>query len=201
MREITLSEFERSQAAVVEAEEVFEMDEESFRVFYERTARPLCLYLARVSGDRALAEDLMQETYYRFLRARMPDLGEAHRKNYLFRIATNLLRDHWRSHKGDQGMISETIEVPALDPVAERVHQRSELSYAMLRLKPREREMLWLAYAQGSSHKEIAEVLGLKAASIRLLLFRARRKLAAFLRRRATAENQREPQSADRATP
>jgi RNA polymerase sigma-70 factor (ECF subfamily) len=51
----------------------------------------------------------------------------------------------------------------------------------MGRLKPRERALLWLAYAQGSSHREIADVLGLKAGSIKLLLFRARRKLAAML--------------------
>ena len=52
----------------------------------------------------------------------------------------------------------------------------------MARLKPRERDLLWLAYAQGSSHKEIAETLGLKTASIKLLLFRARRRLAGMLR-------------------
>jgi RNA polymerase sigma-70 factor (ECF subfamily) len=40
---------------------------------------------------------------------------------------------------------------------------------------------LWLAYAQGSSPKEIAETLGLKTPSIKLLLFRARRRLAALL--------------------
>ena len=51
----------------------------------------------------------------------------------------------------------------------------------MARLKPRERALLWLAYAQGSSHKEIAESLGLRAASVKLLLFRARRRLAALL--------------------
>ena len=38
--------------------------------------------------------------------------------------------------------------------------------------------MLWLAYAEGASHREIADTLGLKAASMKLLLFRARRKLA-----------------------
>ena len=51
----------------------------------------------------------------------------------------------------------------------------------MARLKPRERDLLWLAYAQGSSHQEIAESLGLKTSSIKLLLFRARRRLAALL--------------------
>jgi len=183
MNSITLSQLDQSQAAVLEAEEVLQMDEDSFRLFYERTARPLLVYLSRVAGDRSLAEDLMQEAYYRFLRARLPEMAEAHRKNYLFRIATNLLRDHWRSNKGDVHEVADGTEIAALDPMAERVQQQSELSRAMSRLKPQEREMLWLAYAQGSSHQEIADILGLKAASIRLLLFRARRKLATFLRR------------------
>jgi RNA polymerase sigma-70 factor (ECF subfamily) len=52
----------------------------------------------------------------------------------------------------------------------------------MAQLKPREREMLWLAYAQGSNHRDIAGTLGVKAESVRLLLFRARRKLARLLR-------------------
>ena len=60
---------------------------------------------------------------------------------------------------------------------------RTDVRRALGRLKPRERAMLWLAYANGSSHAEIADVLGLKTASIKLLLFRARRKLAATLQR------------------
>jgi RNA polymerase sigma-70 factor, ECF subfamily len=48
-------------------------------------------------------------------------------------------------------------------------------------LKSRERQLLWLAYVEGSSHKEIADSTGLKAGSIRLLLFRARRKLAGLI--------------------
>ena len=47
--------------------------------------------------------------------------------------------------------------------------------------KPRDRAMLWLAYAEGSSHEEIATVLGVKRASVKLLLFRARRRLAGLL--------------------
>jgi RNA polymerase sigma-70 factor (ECF subfamily) len=51
----------------------------------------------------------------------------------------------------------------------------------MARLTLRERTLLWLAYANGSSHEEIARSLGLKASSIKMLLFRARRRMAAFL--------------------
>ncbi len=99
MREFAITEIGQAQAGATESEETFHMDEESFRGFYERTARSLWAYLSRASGDPSLADDLLQDTYYRFLRAALPETTEAHRKNYLFRIATNLLRDHWRRHR------------------------------------------------------------------------------------------------------
>jgi RNA polymerase sigma-70 factor (ECF subfamily) len=43
--------------------------------------------------------------------------------------------------------------------------------------------MLWLAYAEGASHREIADVLGVRPASLKSMLFRARRKLAELLGR------------------
>ncbi|MEJ2085795.1 MAG: sigma-70 family RNA polymerase sigma factor [Acidobacteriota bacterium] len=49
-------------------------------------------------------------------------------------------------------------------------------------MNPRERELLWLGHVERFSHKEIANILGLKAGSIRLLLFRARKKMAEKLR-------------------
>lgn len=180
MREVTFSELER--AAAQEAE-TFPMDEESFRAFYARTARPLWSYLARMSADRALADDLVQECYYRFLRSRLTDLSDEHYKNYLFRIATNLLRDHWRRGAGRLTQpLEEADSVAASERTAQSVQLKSDVGRVLQGLKSREREMLWLAYVEGSSHKEIAEVLGLKAASVRLLLFRARRRLAGLLR-------------------
>ncbi|MFI5077323.1 MAG: RNA polymerase sigma factor, partial [Vicinamibacteria bacterium] len=74
----------------------FTMDEDLFRVFYERTSRGLAGYLVRLCGDRQQAADLLQETYYRFLRAEAVLENDAHRRNYLYRIATNLVRDQRR---------------------------------------------------------------------------------------------------------
>jgi RNA polymerase sigma-70 factor (ECF subfamily) len=55
----------------------------------------------------------------------------------------------------------------------------------MDRLKPRERAMLWLAYAEGASHREIADILGLRPSSLKQMLFRARHRLADLLRGRS----------------
>src|SRR5580704_2570773 len=72
------------------------MDSDAFAGFYQRSAPGLRAYLARVSGNHALADDLMQESYLRFLSASRPEGGEVNYRRYLFRIATNLLRDYWR---------------------------------------------------------------------------------------------------------
>jgi RNA polymerase sigma-70 factor (ECF subfamily) len=189
IREITVTELEGSKVGAA-AEQTFHMDEQTFHVFYEKTARPLWSYLSRISGNPAVAEDLVQESYYRFLRADLKSSDAAYQKNYLFRIGTNLARDQWRAMprreklEGQiEGRLEGTISARADDRIAERVQQRSDLGRAMAQLKPRERELLWLAYVEGSSHKEIAEVVGLRSGSIRLLLFRARRKLADVLRK------------------
>ena len=163
------------------------MGEDEFRAFYERTARPLWAYLSRLTGDRERADDLLQEAYYRFYRAGARHESEAHRRHSLFRIATNLVRDDARRARRypEVGLEEEAVSGPpprSAAPAPERQAAiRTDLGRAMKHLEPAQRELLWLAYAQGASHEEIAEVLGVKTVSVRTLLFRARKKLAAFL--------------------
>jgi RNA polymerase sigma-70 factor (ECF subfamily) len=162
------------------------MDNEAFVGFYERSARSLWAYLARATGNPALADDLMQEAYLRFLG--VPDLadGEVARRRYLFRIATNLMRDHWRRPR-----TTSIDELPEMLFAAGDGSAASDaqvmLGPALAQMRPRERQLLWLAYAENYTHAEIAEITGLKSASIRLLLFRARRKVARLLRKKETS--------------
>jgi len=162
----------------------FVMDEDTFRAFYDRTARGVWAYLARVTGDRQQAEDLLQEAFYRFLRANATHDTETHRRNSLYRIATNLARDARRKSLTRPAPIlaGDTIEsAPSGYESAYAADRIADCTRAMSLLQPRERAMLWLAYAEGASHREIASVLGLSPASLKPLLFRARRKLAALL--------------------
>lgn len=172
----------RSAAARPEAGvQSLAMDEESFRILYEWTARPLWAYLARVSGNPSLADDLLQECYCRFLSLESPPHEEAHRKNYLFRIATNLLRDHWRAAQRHGETAIETADIPSQDHDVANVPLRSDLGDALAKLRPQERQILWLAYVEGASHREIAKTSGMKETSVRPLLFRARKKLLALM--------------------
>ena len=167
-----------------EGEIAMQMDEETFRGFYDSTSRSVWLYLLRVTHDTHLADDLLQETYYRFLRTERSYESEAHRRNYLFRIATNLTRDRHRRRGVPLVELPEDSHPDAprgRGDEGELAVRRTDLSRAMARLKPRDRALLWLAYANGSSHVEIAESLGVKSGSVKALLLRARRRLAGLL--------------------
>jgi RNA polymerase sigma-70 factor (ECF subfamily) len=182
MSDITFTNVERLEAAAGELDVPFAMDEDAFRAFYDLTARALWAYLARITGDRQQADDLLQECYYRLLRVRTVHEDDAHRRNYLFRIATNLARDGYRRRSTSPEMVAEFDDTHGADPAAAaRAERRADLHRAMTRLKRRERELLWLAYAQGSTHEEIGATLGLRTGSIKPLLYRARHKLAALL--------------------
>jgi RNA polymerase sigma-70 factor (ECF subfamily) len=169
--------------------EVQSMDSDAFAGFYERSARSLWAYLARVSGDPALADDLMQESYVRYLCASRPESllaeGEVAGRRYLFRIATNLMRDHWRRPRP-----ASIEEIPeeffGVSGNSAQADSQAMLGPALALMRPRDRQILWLAYAEGYSHREIAEVTGLASASIRLLLFRAKRKIAVLLRKQSS---------------
>ena len=161
------------------ASEARPMDEERFYLLYHRTAAPLRRYLRRILPEPSLADDLLQESYLRFLGAKLSrGMCEEHQKNYLFRIATNLVRDHVSKRQ----TVPLTTETSSTERLAQRVDRQEDLRRAMEKMKPRERQILWLAYVEQFNHNEIAAIVGAKAQSIRPMLWRARANLADVLR-------------------
>ena len=184
-RDLVVAGIGRLEEQALEAADPLKMDEDAFRAFYDLTSRAVWAYLSHLTGDPHAADDLLQETYIRFLGVRRRWDSDAHRRHYLIRIATNLAHDHYRrgarrtTRPLDDG--TGAADMPAPSPACGQ-EERADLRRAFARLSDRERAMLWLAYAEGASHREIADSLGLRASGIRVLLFRARKKLAGMLR-------------------
>jgi RNA polymerase sigma-70 factor (ECF subfamily) len=156
------------------------LDEAAFTDFHARTARALRAYVYRVTGNAADADDIVQETFLRMLRADVPVGDEEHLRRYLYRVASNLLVDRWRRgmHERAEDLMPEQTTVPP--------HYEEDASVAKLfgELKPRDRALLWLAYVEGESHDEIASSLGVGRRGVKVMLFRARKRLRDLLRSR-----------------
>jgi RNA polymerase sigma-70 factor (ECF subfamily) len=157
------------------------MDEARFELFYRRTAGSLWSYLFRLTGDEATADDLLQKAFFRYLRANPVVASEEHQRRWIFRTATNLAFDHFRETKRERSHV-EFAEVDKASPSTEpREVLRHDMMKTFAELKPRERALLWLAHVEEADHDDIGEALGVKTKSVKVLLFRARRKLGELL--------------------
>jgi RNA polymerase sigma factor (sigma-70 family) len=171
---ITLS----ADVPVTERDTPLALDEAEFRAFHEQTARKLRAYLRRSLPADAV-DDAVQEAYVRLLRTPHASLPADERRAYLYRIAANLVNDAWRARKKtpiDEGHAPDDLAARTPSQVT-----RIDVTRAMDRLRLQERTMLWLAYVEQASHREIASALSVKEGSVRVLLSRARQKMAAAL--------------------
>ena len=161
---------------------VARLDEAAFSSLYRGASRALWSYVYRVTGNAADAEDIVQEAFLRLLRA---DLGptEEDSRRYLYRVASNLVVDRWRSRKRrdeheEHSVVSEAVYGGG------QADADQDVARTFAELTSRERALLWLAYVEGESHEEMAASLGLGRRSIKVLLFRARRRLRDLLKAR-----------------
>ena len=156
------------------------IDEESFNVLYRETAGPLRAYAVRVLGNTSQADDIVQETYLRFLRVPVVFETRNELRAYVFRIASNLLADHFRKQKRESPLTDASDAAVREDDPSSRV----DMQRVFRLLRPRERQLLWLSHVEGANYHELARALGLREGSVRVLLSRARKNLAALITKR-----------------
>lgn len=154
------------------------IDETAFHRLYDRIAPTLRAYVLRICGEADLADDVVQDVFVKYLRTPLPDMDESATKAYLYRIATNLVTDHWRRRERERKWSWKAI---FRKPAEAQLDLRGDMARQFGRLAPRERALLWLAYVEEFDHEEIARVMKVRPKSIRVMLFRARKKLRKLL--------------------
>jgi RNA polymerase sigma-70 factor (ECF subfamily) len=160
------------------------MDEGRFEVLYRRLAGSLWSYLFRMTGNAAAADDLVQKTFMRFLRANPELATEEHQRRWLFRAATQVALDHFRETKRQRSADASPEQAILTEP---REVLRHDMMKTFSELKPKERALLWLAHVEEADHEDIGDALGVKRGSVKVLLFRARKRLAELLTKKGLA--------------
>jgi RNA polymerase sigma-70 factor (ECF subfamily) len=157
------------------------MRQQNFDRLYAEHAAPLLAFLDYRTGDRALAEDLLADTFERVLRARQRfDPRRGSEKAWLYTIALNLLRDHTRRvASGERALeqVAAGTHGHATAGHVEPIEQRDAVRRALRGLSPEEREVVALRYGADLSLVEIAKITGLKLSTVEGRIYRALRKL------------------------
>jgi RNA polymerase sigma-70 factor (ECF subfamily) len=154
------------------------LTEAAFGDFYRRDARDVWAYVYRAIGNHADADDIVQEAFVRMLRADVGELGDNEMRRYVFRVAGNLMADRWRRSRHERpSPVAEAVAGTGAD-----AGEALDLTRTFAVLKPRERALLWLAYVEQDTHEEIAEALGVRRGSVKVLLSRARARLRDLLK-------------------
>jgi RNA polymerase sigma-70 factor (ECF subfamily) len=144
-------------------------------LLYRTLGSRVYAYLLRQVRDPATASDLLQETFVRLLQTPPAAASDAELRAYVFRTAHSRAADHFRR----TGRRNETAPVELA--FAPRVAS-PDLERAFAKLEPRDRALLWLAYVEEMRHNEIARVVGVQTLSVKVLLYRARKRFEAVLR-------------------
>ena len=153
-------------------------DHAAFEALSERHYVPIRRYLTRLAGDAETAAELTQETFLRAYQA-LPRLADdSDVQGWLYRIATNLARQHYRHGRLIHWRSIEPHHLPAQGP-EHAVAQQELVRQAIDRLPLDQRACLLLYAWTGYTCAEIGDIMGRSADAVRMLLVRARRRFRA----------------------
>ncbi len=157
------------------------MKSDVFERMFDEHAHRLFSFLAYRTGNRALAEDLLSETFERVIRSRQrfdPRLGSERR--WLYTIALNLLRDHARRQTHEDRVMQSVgarSSPHESDHAIDAVERRDELRRALSTLNDAEREAIALRFGADLTLRDVARVLGEGESAVEGRIYRGLGKL------------------------
>jgi RNA polymerase sigma-70 factor (ECF subfamily) len=156
-------------------------DAAGFDRLVRRWQQPLLNYAYRLTGDRAVAQDIVQETWLAVIRGLITLKDVAHFRAWLYRIASHKCQDHWRRKRTRQGFAEELQKQPRPEDGAPTKAERADIDAAFRCLPPESRTVLALMYLEDFSIGEIAGLLSLPEGTVKSRLFHARQQLRQLL--------------------
>lgn len=161
------------------AERASEGDRAAFGELYEQLVDDLYRYLRGQCRDDTLAEDLVAEVFLKAWRsARSYRRGSGHYRRWIFTIARNELRDHWRtSQRTLEVQEYDLVQADASGPADDGDDVRRLVQRALSALTREQRDVVVLRYFENKTHEQIAEILGKREGAVRALLLRALRRM------------------------
>jgi RNA polymerase sigma factor (sigma-70 family) len=151
--------------------------EKEIQPLLEGKMKTIYKYLVKIGADSGDAEDIVQETVYKFF-INIETINPQKASSWLFRVAVNHYFDLCRRRKKeiyiplDEGVYKDESLLPEEFVLSKE--NEWEIEYVMNQLKPLYKNLLVLKYLVGLSYEEIAETLDIKMGSLKTSLFRAR---------------------------
>ena len=157
-------------------------DLERLGLLFERYHRAVFDFFARMTGNRAVSEDLVQDVFFRILKYRKTFRAESHFKTWMFQIARNVRVDYYKKRGSDRAAFENSKEELnsgfALPSQKLEEDERTRLlECALLKLPEEKREILILSRYQGMKYEEIAELLGCELGTVKVRIYRAMQEL------------------------
>jgi RNA polymerase sigma-70 factor (ECF subfamily) len=150
---------------------------EMLGVLFERYHVPLFNFYLRLTGDRAVSEDLVQEVFFRILKYRHSYRTDTAFRAWMYQIARNARLDHLRRRRPEATW--EPSMSPAVEPAdtAQQSQESALLHRALLHLGDDKREVLVLSRFQDLKYEEIAQLLGCEVGTVKTRVHRALQEL------------------------
>ncbi len=144
-------------------------DEELVRTLFNEHGKAMLAYATRLTGDRASAEDVVQEALVRAWR-HLDDLsnGKGSVRGWLLTVVRNIVTDRVRARTARPPEVAETeTTVPVERDHADEVVDTMVVLQALHRLSPEHRVVLEQIYLEGRSVAEAADVLGIPPGTVK----------------------------------
>jgi RNA polymerase sigma-70 factor (ECF subfamily) len=150
---------------------------EMLGVLFERYHVPLFNFYLKLTGDRSMSEDLVQEVFFRILKYRHSYRPETAFRAWMYQIARNARVDHLRKRRPEASWEPEMS--PPVEPVdtAQQTQETVLLHSALMRISEDKREVLILSRFQDLKYEEIAQLLGCEVGTVKTRVHRALQEL------------------------